>query len=124
MTDSKLNPILIVEDDEPTQRLIEAVLRRSGYPTETTSNGRGAIALLSQKNYAVVILDIMMPEVSGHEVVDALSGDPRGIPVVVCSAAAPSAFRGLDPRVVKAIVRKPFDVEHFLAIVVEAAARR
>lgn len=117
MTEINALPILIVDDDEPTQKLLQAVLRRSGFESETTANGRSAIALLQEKNYAAVILDIMMPEVSGHEVIDFLVADGRGVPVIVCSAAGPKALGDLNAEVVKAVVRKPFDVEQFVLAV-------
>ena len=120
MTDTIRLPILIVEDDEPTRALLEVVLRRSGHPSESAANGRGAIERLRQNDYAAVVLDLMMPEVGGHEVIAFLAADPRAIPVVVCSAAGPRALTGLDEKVVKAVVRKPFDVEEFLAAVMNA----
>ncbi|HEX8170657.1 MAG TPA: response regulator [Thermoanaerobaculia bacterium] len=110
-------PILIVDDDEPTQKLLRAVLRRCGYASEVASNGRQAIRLLREKRYAAVVLDMMMPEVSGPEVVAFLGTAAESVPVIICSAAGPAALTGFDPAVVKAIVRKPFDIEQLLAAV-------
>jgi CheY-like chemotaxis protein len=110
-------PILIVDDDEPTRNLLRAVLGRYGYAIEVASNGRQAIALLQTEQYAAVVLDIMMPEVGGHDVVTFLAGTPTPVPVVICSAAGPAALSGFDPKVVKAVVRKPFDIDQFVAAV-------
>ncbi|HKO59051.1 MAG TPA: response regulator [Thermoanaerobaculia bacterium] len=109
--------ILIVEDDEPTQNLLQAVLRRFGYSTELASNGAEAIGLLKQKAYAAVVLDLMMPAVSGRDVIDFLSAGVTPTPVVICSAAGPAALAGLDPNVVKAVVRKPFDIDELVETV-------
>ena len=125
-TDHTAPPVLLVEDDEPTQTLMRAILRRAGYAAEVASNGREAIDLLRTRRYAAVVLDMMMPEVSGREVVEFLKTTSNPVPVIVCSAAGPTTWTALDPNVVKAIVRKPFDVEHFIdavAAATEAAAQ-
>jgi DNA-binding response OmpR family regulator len=116
-------PILIVDDDEPTQNLLRAVLRRCGYASEVASNGREAIGLLREKRYAAVVLDMMMPEVGGHEVVAFLGASESSVPVIICSAAGPRALAGFDPAVVKAIVRKPFDIDELVAAVTAVVAR-
>jgi CheY-like chemotaxis protein len=117
-TDRPAFPILIVEDDEPTQNLLRAVLRKCGHASEVASNGREAIAVLQEKQYAAVILDIMMPEVGGREVADYLGRTPESPPVIICSAATgPAALSGFNPQVVKAIVRKPFDIDQLIAAV-------
>lgn len=109
--------ILIVEDDEPTQKLLQTVLRRYGFASEVASNGEEGIARLRAGDYALVVLDIMMPHVSGRAVVDFLSAETRKVPVIVCSAAGPAALAGFDPEIVKAVVRKPFDVDEFIAAI-------
>jgi two-component system chemotaxis response regulator CheY len=110
-------PILIVEDDEPTQKLLQAVLRRYGYASEVASNGREGIERLTTGQYSMVVLDLMMPTVGGREVVDFLSAQDRKVPVIICSAAGPAALGGFDPEIVKAVIRKPFDVDQFLEAV-------
>ena len=114
-------PILIVEDDEPTQNLLRAVLRRCGYASDIASNGEHAIGLLREKRYAAVVLDMMMPEVSGYEVVASIGTAADPVPVIICSAAGPTALAGFDPTVVKAIVRKPFDIDQLVAAVTAVA---
>lgn len=117
-------PVLIVEDDAPTRRLLQAVLSHVGYSSAFATNGAEAIHLLRTNDYAVVVLDIMMPEVGGREVVDFIAAESIPIPVVICSAAGPRVLTGFDANVVKAIVRKPFDVEEFAAIVTSVARSR
>ncbi len=117
-------PVLIVDDDEPTQNLLRAVLRRSGYATDVAANGRQAIERLQTTAYAAVVLDLMMPEVAGAAVVEFLGRTQRPVPVIVCSAAGPAALSGFDPAVVKAIVRKPFDVDQFVATVISVTEKQ
>lgn len=114
-------PILIVDDDEPTQNLLRAVLRRCGYASELASNGRDAIVLLQARRYAAVVLDMMMPVVGGSEVVAFLSTASPPVPVIICSAAGPATLTGFDPAVVKAILRKPFDIDQLMAVVATIA---
>jgi two-component system response regulator VanR len=109
--------ILIVEDDEPTQKLLQAVLRRYGYTSEVASDGEEGITRLRARDYDVVVLDIMMPYVGGRAVIDFLSAETRKVPVIVCSAAGPSALAGFDPEIVKGVVRKPFDVDEFIVAI-------
>lgn len=117
-------PVLVVDDDEPTQNLLRAVLRRCGFRTEVASNGAQAIERLQANTYAAVVLDIMMPHVGGEAVVTFLRTTADPVPVIVCSAAAPSALSGFDPAVVKAIVRKPFEVDQFIAAITSVTDSR
>jgi CheY-like chemotaxis protein len=115
-------PILVVDDDEPTLNLVRAVLKRCGFGTDVAANGREAIALLERNDYAGIVLDMMMPHVGGPEVIAFLSSTATPVPVVICSAAGPSALTGFDPAIVKAVIRKPFDIEELTAAV-QAMAR-
>jgi two-component system, OmpR family, response regulator ResD len=117
-------PILIVDDDGPTQNLLRAVLRRCGYTSEVASNGREAIVLLQANAYAAVILDMMMPEVGGRDVVAFLAEGATAVPVIICSAAGPKALTGFDPAVVKAVIRKPFDIDELTTAVTAAVSSR
>ncbi|MGZ5474525.1 MAG: response regulator [Thermoanaerobaculia bacterium] len=110
-------PILVVDDDEPTQKLIKALLVRLGYSSEVASNGREAIQRLRTSDYSLVILDLMMPESSGQDVVDFMAAESRGIPVVICTAAGVAKSMVFDSSVVKAVVRKPFDIDQFVEII-------
>ena len=116
--------ILIVEDDPATQMLLETLAQRYGYGSETAANGQEAIDLLGRREFDAVILDLMMPEVGGAEVIDYLAGHGRGEPVVVCTAAGPARTSDFDERVVRAVVRKPFDIEALMEIVGDLIGKR
>jgi len=117
-------PILIVDDDEPTQKLIQALLVRFGYSSEVASNVLVAIELLRTSDYSMVILDLMMPDSSGQDVVDFMAAESRRIPVVICTAAGVAKSMVFDSSVVKAVVRKPFDIDQFIEIVKGLTTRR
>lgn len=112
---ARTSTVLIVDDDEPTQNLLRAVLRRCGFVTDVASNGGQAIAMLEERQYAAVILDVMMPMMGGREVVAFLGESRLLVPVMICSAAGPAALTGFDPQIVKAIIRKPFDIDQLVA---------
>ncbi|HYO75666.1 MAG TPA: response regulator [Thermoanaerobaculia bacterium] len=112
-----LKPILVVDDDAPTQLLLKALLARYGYTVELASDGGGAIALLRESDYSAIVLDLMMPVIGGEGVIAYLRETGRRIPVIVCTAAGTASTATLDADVVKAVLRKPFDIEQFVGTV-------
>jgi sigma-B regulation protein RsbU (phosphoserine phosphatase) len=80
---------LIVDDVEENRDLLVRRLRRLGLTdTVQAANGREALARLDERNFDLLLLDIMMPEMNGYEVLDVLSADGRThqLPVLVISA--------------------------------------
>ena len=114
---ASLRRVLIVEDDEPTQRLLATLLRRADFETTVAENGELAIEALRDRSWAVIILDLMMPRVDGHGVLRYMAANAITIPVIVCTAAGPRATSEFDAKVVKAVLRKPFDIVDFVATV-------
>jgi len=83
-----INKILIVDDEIETLRLISIALRRQGLQVVTASNGTQALELAITENPNLIILDIMMPDISGFEVVKRLKNNKNttDIPVLIFSA--------------------------------------
>ena len=77
--------ILIVEDEEKIAEAIEAYLKNSGYETSRASNGRDAITIFEKKMPDLVILDLMLPEISGEEVCRHIRRTSR-TPVIMLTA--------------------------------------
>lgn len=102
--------ILIVDDDEPTRVLLQALMRRSGLESVVAQNGAAGIEALASRKFDLVLLDLMMPAVDGRGVIAYLSDQKMQIPVTVCTAAGPKSLDGLNAGVVKAVMRKPFDI--------------
>ena len=112
--------VLIVEDDEPTQLLLVAVMRRAGLPTVVAGDGNAAIRMIDTRtDLACIILDLMMPEVDGKAVIAHMTEKKQRIPVIVCTAALPRVMPEFDPNIIRAIVRKPFDIEQLMTTVSE-----
>jgi DNA-binding response OmpR family regulator len=117
-------PVLVVDDDPPTQKLLETLMRRQGFGARIVSDGAEAIDCLRDGEFACVILDLMMPAVGGIDVIDYLAAERRRTPVIVCTAAGGRSTDGLDRSIVRAIVRKPFDIDELAALVTELVNER
>jgi len=80
--------ILIVDDDQMQVRIMKAVLEKEGYGVETAFDGKEGLAKARQIKPNLVILDIMMPRMSGEEVCFRLQRDPdtADIPVIFLTA--------------------------------------
>jgi CheY-like chemotaxis protein len=110
--------VLIVEDDEATQSLMVAVLRRCGLSSVIAPNGQAAIELLDTRDdFACILLDLMMPVYDGSSVLAHMAARERKVPVIVCTAAVPVTSESFDHSLVRAVIRKPFDVEQLSAAV-------
>ena len=77
--------ILIVDDDPVQRRLLKAAAEKAGYDVELLTEGRSALACLiePEHGYAAVVLDLMMPEMGGLEVLERLSAAGSTTPVIV-----------------------------------------
>jgi class 3 adenylate cyclase len=81
--------LLVVDDNEDNRYTLTRRLTREGYTNLTTANhGRQALELLRSKKFDLMLLDIMMPEMNGYEVLEQLKADPelRHLPVIMISA--------------------------------------
>ncbi|MFH1338858.1 MAG: response regulator [Candidatus Omnitrophota bacterium] len=76
--------ILVVEDEQETLVHLSNILKRSSYEVISTTKGSEAVGLVKSSSPDLVILDIVMPDMSGSEVAAALSEDPAtaGIPII------------------------------------------
>jgi CheY-like chemotaxis protein len=80
--------VLIIEDEADAAELFAEMMRVSGFRVLKTSSSAPALAMIAQEQPDIVLLDIMMPEISGLELLREMREDPelRRIPVVIISA--------------------------------------
>lgn len=104
---------LIVEDDPAIRRLVEKLLTRHHVAIDTATDGKQAIEKLRAGSYSVIVLDLMVPEVNGFEVIEFMKREALSTPVAVVSAVSQQALTKLDLDVVKLVISKPFDVDEF-----------
>lgn len=101
--------ILIVEDDLDLAELTFLYLLDHGYEAETVTNGVLALEHLARQHYDLAIIDLMMPRMSGMELMEQMRGSPslRRIPIIV-TTAMPDLLRDARPPLHDVLLRKPF----------------
>ena len=113
--------VLAVDDDPLAVELIEAVLQPEGYTVLRATGGEEGVRLARQESPAVIILDLLMPEVDGFTVVDRLRADPAttAIPIVILTSKAMTAEEKarLNGRISYLARKGEFDRTAFLALV-------
>ena len=107
--------ILIVEDDSKIARFVELELRHEGYETETATDGRTGLAKALEPQTDLVLLDIMLPELSGMEVCRRIRQE-SAVPVIMLTAKGDVTDKvaGLDMGA-NDYMTKPFAIEELLA---------
>lgn len=107
--------ILIVEDEEKIARFIELELKHEGYEVEKTGNGREGLKKALEGSYDLMLLDIMLPELNGLEVLRRLRRE-SSLPVILLTARdeVMDKVAGLDGGA-DDYITKPFAIEELLA---------
>jgi two-component system, chemotaxis family, chemotaxis protein CheY len=115
--------VLVVDDDDAIRTLISRVLTRAEFDVAQAGNGSEALVKLRTHPYRTVVLDLMMPVMSGFELVDYLRDhDDAGAPcIVIVSAAGERDLQSIESPLVKSVLRKPFDLPELLAAVEKCA---
>ena len=113
--------ILVVDDDETIRTMLTSVLRHRDLVVDEAADGRGALDLLRQHSYAVVLLDLLMPNVDGFGVIDGLDTALSTPVVLVITGADRSLLGDLDPQKIHGVVIKPFDPEDLATLVMACA---
>jgi DNA-binding response OmpR family regulator len=114
-------PLLVVDDDRAIRKLIERIATRAGFDVDGARDGEEAIQLLGKKEYELVIVDLMMPRVSGYELVQHIALlDPRPA-VIVATAMMNGDVATLDDSLVRRVIRKPFDIDAVATLLVDTA---
>ncbi|WP_146285045.1 response regulator [Gemmobacter aquaticus] len=113
--------VLIVEDDDHIAMAIEWVLGREGLTHDRVATGRDALPRIRATHPDLVLLDVMLPEMSGHDICRDLRRDPSlaDVRVLMMTArgSAQDRRRAIDEGA-DAFVTKPFDVKDLRAEVI------
>lgn len=117
--------ILIVDDEPLNLELLERELRPHDYTVESARNGEEALEKVDSFLPDLMLLDYMMPDMSGLEVLRELRRRGHGLPVVMITA------HGTPERIVEAkkegacdLVTKPFDPDHLRTVIEKALGRQ
>jgi CheY-like chemotaxis protein len=103
--------VLIVDDDELVRETLREVVEMIGCRALEASNGREALKVMADHRPCLVILDLLMPVMTGNELLEAMRQEPAlaEIPVVISTSAPDRAPPGVP------IVRKPIDIDCIVA---------
>jgi CheY-like chemotaxis protein len=129
--------VLVVEDDDTIRRLLVEYLKQHSYlHVDGARDGVEALHRISTQPYAVVILDVMMPKMSGVDFLDslkAMASDPsvksiEAIPAIIVITATQESVLPTDtmhqrfPSLVRRVFRKPIDILALAAAIEEQLA--
>jgi CheY-like chemotaxis protein len=109
--------ILVVEDNPDNRDLMTYLLNAFGHEVSAAENGELAIAAIREGRFELIICDVHLPRMDGHQVVQTLKADPalRSLPVIAVTALAMVGDResllasGFD-----GYIAKPIDPQHFV----------
>jgi len=116
--------ILVVEDDDSTRKLMEAILRLNGYEVLLARDGVDALDTMENHHVDLIVLDLMMPRMDGYEFTETLRGHDDNTPILMVTAKESPAEKkrgflvGTDDYMVK-----PVDEEE-MALRIKALLRR
>lgn len=115
--------ILVVDDDPGVRGLLTSVLTLRGLAVDAATDGEEALSFLREHQYAVIILDLLMPIVDGFAVLRGMDGVEFQAPpvVLVVTGADREVVEQLDSQRIHGIVRKPFDPDDLASLVVACA---
>ena len=106
-----MKTILVADDEFDMTSTLRAILEGEGYHVETCGNGRETLERAEANRPALVLMDVMMPLVSGFEVLHAMRRNPAlaSVPVILMSSIPPGVRR--EDYHWQAFLRKPFGLE-------------
>lgn len=119
-------PVLIVEDDAQLRKLLEALMAKKGFVAESVDRGDVALKAIVSGRYTAIILDLMLPGMTGFEILDRLHATHPHLlkRIVVLTAVSQATLRATLPHheALWHLMRKPFDIDELIVEVKECAA--
>ena len=112
----QINPLLYVEDDEDTFNAVKMLLETQGYEVQWAVNGKDALKLIAKENHSLVLLDIMLPDMSGWEILEEIHSQQPLQKVIFLSSIPISEERTkvLEREGVMDYIMKPFDKDDLI----------
>jgi CheY-like chemotaxis protein len=110
--------ILIVEDQPPIVNMLKMRLEAHDYEVITAGDGQEGLEIAKKENPSLIILDVMLPKLSGYKVCQLLKADPKynPIPIIISSGRTPQEIKKVSQEVgADAFVSKPFEADVLLS---------
>lgn len=106
--------ILIVDDDKGICEYVELLLTQNGYTVDTLTDPTDALEQIKANDYHVVVLDIMMPHISGMELLEDIRGYDDDLAIIIFTGhpSVDTAVQSMKNNV-SDYIKKPFDVDEF-----------
>jgi CheY-like chemotaxis protein len=111
-----MSRILVADDDQAVRMLLCAVLTDAGYEVASVEDGAQAMEQVRSDRPDLLVLDLMMPRMTGHEVLDALGHEENRPPVLLVSASE-AAHDEVRSHRADGAVSKPFDLDQLVEAV-------
>ena len=124
---TSLRPILIVEDDEATRDLLQRILTAAGWTVATAANGQEALQRLTEAPPGVILLDLLMPEMGGIELLNELRAKPeyRNIPTIIITGEELTKVeqRVFGSQVVRILKKGGYTADQLLTTIFDIVAK-
>ena len=117
-----MNKILVVEDEIPIAQMVKMCLSKNGYICETANDGMTASEKIENNRYDLILLDIMLPDMDGYELIEYIKEYDMPVIFVTAKTSVPDRVKGLKLGA-EDYISKPFDLEELLARI-ETVLRR
>jgi DNA-binding response OmpR family regulator len=116
MPGTQLKSILVVEDDKLSQNIISRILKTRNYKVSTAANGKIAIQMMEKQTPDLVLLDVMMPEVSGMDTLKWIKSNHPDVPVIMLSCLDQQGKAAKEAKALGAVdfIGKPPDFQLLL----------
>ena len=118
---ARKTPLLVVDDDRTVRKLLTRIAERAGFDVDSARDGLEALEMMEKKDYEIAIVDLMMPRLSGYELVQKISALVPRPTVIVATALMNGDVASLDDSMVRRVIRKPFDIDAVAAALIETA---
>lgn len=117
-----MNKILVVEDELPIAQMVKMCLSKNGYICETANDGITASEKIENNRYDLILLDIMLPDMDGYELIEYIKEYDMPVIFVTAKTSVSDRVKGLKLGA-EDYISKPFDLEELLARI-ETVLRR
>ncbi len=117
-----MNRILVVEDERSIADMVKMCLGKNGYICEIANDGMTAAQKVEQKRYDLILLDIMLPDIDGYDLIDYINQFQTPVIFVTAKTSVNDRVKGLKLGA-EDYISKPFDLEELLARI-ETVLRR